>query len=105
MSPQICLEIQLANMIVSGPRLLGVLLPTMTLLLDPSQTPPSTLHTQTVAQVLSFATTSAPAFKEATTKLPADMKETLETSVRNAVGGRKAPTAESHKPQISLRSF
>lgn len=87
------------------PRVLGVLLPTMTLLLDPNQTPPSALHTQTIAQVLTFATASPPAFKEATTKLPAELRETLETSVRQALGGKKNAGGEVHKPQISLRSF
>ena len=85
--------------------MLGVLLPTMTLLMDPSQTPPSSLHTQTITQVLAFATMSAPAFKEATTKLPPEMKETLETSVRQALGAKKTAASEVHKPQISLRSF
>jgi HEAT repeat-containing protein 5 len=77
----------------------------MSLLLDPTQSPPSPLHTQTIAQVLSFATASAPAFKEATTRLPAELKETLETSVRQALGAKKGAASEVHKPQISLRSF
>ena len=77
----------------------------MTLLMDPGQTPPSALHTQTIAQVLVFATAAPPAFKEATTKLPAELKETLETSVRQALGGKKSAASEVHKPQISLRSF
>lgn len=88
-----------------GPRLLGVLLPTMTLLLDPTQTPSSALHTQTMAQVLTFVTASPPAFKEATAKLPTELKETLETSVRQALGGKKTAANEAHKPQISLRAF
>ncbi|EKM52639.1 uncharacterized protein PHACADRAFT_186750 [Phanerochaete carnosa HHB-10118-sp] len=85
-------------------RLLGVLLPTMTLLLDPSRTPPSVLHAQTIAQALTFAAASPQAFKEATTKLPAELRDTLETSVRQALG-KKTSASEAHKPQISLRSF
>lgn len=86
-------------------RLLGILLPTMALLLDPNQAPPSALHTQTIAQVLTFATASAQAFKDATAKLPADAREVLEASVRQALGGSRQAGGESHKPQISLRSF
>jgi HEAT repeat-containing protein 5 len=90
---------------VLGPRLLGVLLPVMTMVLNPAHAPPSKVHTQTIAQVLKFAASSPAAFKEATSKLPNDMKETLETSVRQALGGSKTTASESHKPQISLRSF
>ncbi|KAI0688492.1 clathrin-coated vesicle protein [Cytidiella melzeri] len=87
------------------PRLLGVLLPVMTLVLNPSRTPTPPLHTQTISQVLQFAASSPAAFKEVTGKLPNDMKEVLETSVRQALGGSKVNSTESHKPQISLRSF
>lgn len=84
--------------------MLGVLLPTMTMLLDLTATPPPALHTQTIGQILTFATSSPVAFKEATTKLNPDTKEVLETSVRQALGGNKTAN-ESHKPQISLRAF
>lgn len=87
------------------PRLLGVLLPIMTMLLNPTLVPPSPLHSQSTAQILNFAASSPIAFKEATSKLSAETREALETSVRQALGGSKTTTAEAHKPQISLRSF
>lgn len=91
--------------IFEEPRLLGVLLPITTMLLNPTLVPPSSLHAQSTAQILSFAASSPVAFKEATGKLSAEDRETLETSVRQALGGSKAASAEAHKPQISLRSF
>lgn len=87
------------------PRLLGVLLPVMIMLLNPEQVPPSPLHAQATGQILSFATSSPTAFKDATGKLSTELKETLEMSVRQALGGTKPTSAEGHKPQISLRSF
>ncbi|KAJ3520851.1 hypothetical protein NM688_g9102 [Phlebia brevispora] len=87
------------------PRVLAVLLPTMTMLLEPAATPPPALHMQTIAQILTFATSSPLAFKEATMKLNAETRETLETSVRQALGGNKNAANDAHKPQISLRSF
>lgn len=86
------------------PRALGVLMPPMILLLDPGRTPPSAFHAQSVAQLLSFAASSPTAFKEATSKLDPQMRESLESSVRQALGN-KALTSEAPKPQISLRSF
>lgn len=88
----------------TGPRALGVLMPPMILLLDPGRTPPSAFHAQSVAQLLSFAASSPTAFKEATSKLDPQMRESLESSVRQALGN-KALTSEAPKPQISLRSF
>ncbi|KAG9047376.1 hypothetical protein FS837_002429 [Tulasnella sp. UAMH 9824] len=87
-------------------RLLGVLLPLCVLLLDPARSPPAPLHTRTISHLLSFATTSPAAFKEATGKLGAPEREKLETSIRQAVGGAKtAATEKAAKPAISLRSF
>ncbi|KAF8648973.1 hypothetical protein AX16_006087 [Volvariella volvacea WC 439] len=84
-------------------RLLGVLLPTISLLLT-TQTSP--IATQTVAQVLSYATSSPNAFKEAAGKLDPATKELLEQAIRRAVGNAApAPTTTAVKPQISLRSF
>ena len=91
---------------ILGVRVLGVLLPTMTLLLEPSESSPSSLHSQALAQVLSFASTSPAAFKEATSKLDQIMRERLEGSVRQALGVKSAANAQhAAKPQISLRSF
>lgn len=86
--------------------MLGVLLPTIALLLDPSKTAPSPIHSLAVTQLLSFATTAPAAFKEATGKMDAAAKETLELSVRQALGANAASTTQpAAKPQISLRSF
>jgi len=87
-------------------RILGILLPTIVLLLRPSEPSPTPIHTQSVAQILSFAKSSPASFKEATGRLDPAAKDLLEQSVRKAVGntlsagGQNAP-----KPQISLRSF
>lgn len=88
--------------------MLGVLLPTISLLLSsttPSQPVAASLTSQTIAQLLSFATTSSSAFKEAAGKLDSHNRELLELSIRRAVGGPTSGTAQSAKPQISLRSF
>ncbi|KAF8966949.1 clathrin-coated vesicle protein [Flammula alnicola] len=91
------------------PRLLGVFLPTISLLLanaPPSQPVATSVTTQTIAQLLSFATTSPSAFKEAAGKLDTSTRELLEHSIRRAVGGTANAAAQSAaKPQISLRSF
>ncbi|PIL25912.1 hypothetical protein GSI_11665 [Ganoderma sinense ZZ0214-1] len=86
------------------PRALGVVMPVLILLLDPSRQPPTPLHTQGVTQLLSLAAASPAAFKDATGRLEQTMKDTLETSVRQALGN-KAQSAEPARPQISLRSF
>ncbi|TFK25105.1 clathrin-coated vesicle protein [Coprinopsis marcescibilis] len=91
------------------PRVLAVLLPTICLVLLPS--PPSqgavaSLSAQTVNQLLSFATASPSAFKDATAKLDPSSRELLEQNIRRAVGGGSGPAAQpAAKPQISLRSF
>lgn len=88
-------------------RLLGVILPTITLLLTNTQTPPSPIVTQSVAQLLSYATSSPVAFKDAAGKLEPSSRELLEQSVRRAIGGSATSTigGNAAKPQISLRSF
>ncbi|KAH9948465.1 ARM repeat-containing protein [Amylocystis lapponica] len=85
-------------------RSLGILMPATILLLDPSRQSPTPIHSQSVTQLLSFAAASPSAFKEATAKLGVSMRESLEGSVRQALGN-KGPTSEAPKPQISLRSF
>jgi hypothetical protein len=87
--------------------MLGILLPALTLLLDPNQTTPSPLHTLALNQLLIFASSSPIAFKEATGKLDQGIKERLESAVRNAFSNKSsgAATQQSAKPQISLRSF
>ncbi|KDR82328.1 hypothetical protein GALMADRAFT_237575 [Galerina marginata CBS 339.88] len=91
------------------PRLLGVFLPTISLLLantQPSQPVAASITTQTVSQLLSFATTSPVSFKDALGKLDAPTRELLELCIRRAVGGSAAGASQmAAKPQISLRSF
>lgn len=87
-------------------RLLCVLLPTATLVLDPNCSSPSLLHTQGITHLLSYATSAPAAFKEATTTLPNTTRDVLEMSIRQAVGGMGgAKQSQATKPQISLRSF
>ncbi|TFK38873.1 clathrin-coated vesicle protein [Crucibulum laeve] len=87
-------------------RLLGVLLPTISLLLNASQAAPTPVQSQTVSQLLSYATTSPTSFKEAAGKLDNQVRELLEQCIRRAVGGTTTSTAQAAaKPQISLRSF
>ena len=88
----------------AGPRALEVIIPVLVLFLDPSRQPATPLHTQGVTQLLSLAASSPVAFKDATGRLEASMRETLETSIRQALGS-KAQAAEPARPQISLRSF
>ncbi|KAJ6577043.1 clathrin-coated vesicle protein [Mycena vulgaris] len=88
-------------------RLLGVLLPTITLLLSNPQASATPVVSQSVRELLTYATSSPAAFKEAAGKLDPATRELLETSVRRAVGGAGATTASQNaaKPQISLRAF
>lgn len=79
-------------------------MPVLILFLNPTRQPPTALHTQSVTQLLSLAAASPTAFKDATARLEPPVRETLETSVRQALGG-KATSAEPARPQISLRSF
>lgn len=84
----------------------GILLPTISLFLSPSKASSSTFHVSAVSHLLSLATASPVAFKEAAAKLDREVRDTLETSIRQAVEGNK-PISQSYtaKPQISLRSF
>ncbi|KAG1895185.1 uncharacterized protein F5891DRAFT_1194542 [Suillus fuscotomentosus] len=86
-------------------RLLSVLLPTITLLLRPSQMPPSTIHSSDIAHLLSLAASSPASFKEATTQLDPSAREVLKMSIRNVVKGAAGSVQQSMKPQISLRLF
>ncbi|KAG8932860.1 hypothetical protein FRC02_000421 [Tulasnella sp. 418] len=87
-------------------RLLGVLLPVSVLLLDPSRSPPSPGHMRVLSHLLAFATSSPASFKEATAKLDTAVRETLEVSLRQALGSRANATPQMPtKPQISLRTF
>ena len=79
-------------------------MPVLILFLDPSRRPATPWHTQAVTQLLSLAAASPAAFKDATGRLEASLRETLETSVRQALGN-KGHMTEPAKPQISLRSF
>ena len=97
---------QVFNVLSPGVRLLSVLLPTAILVLDPNCSPPSTLHTQGITHLLSYATSAPVAFKEAAGTLPNTTRDKLEVSIRQAVGGMGG-SKQNHaaKPQISLRSF
>ncbi|KAJ7767277.1 clathrin-coated vesicle protein [Mycena metata] len=88
-------------------RLLGVLLPTITLLLSNPQAAATPVTSQSVKELLAYATSSPAAFKEAAGKLDPATRELLEQSVRRAVGGgnQAAASQTTAKPQISLRSF
>ncbi|KIK61652.1 hypothetical protein GYMLUDRAFT_73165 [Collybiopsis luxurians FD-317 M1] len=88
-------------------RLLGVLLPTISLILASSQGSSSPVVAQSIKQLLSYATMSPAAFKEAASKLDPSTRELLEQSVRKAVGGstQTGTVQNTIKPQISLRSF
>ncbi|KAK0239818.1 clathrin-coated vesicle protein [Armillaria nabsnona] len=92
---------------VLGSRLLGVILPTITLLLTNTEAPPSPVVTQSIAQLLSYATSPPAAFKDVAGKLEPSSRELLEQSVRRAIGGNatSANGANAAKPQISLRYF
>ncbi|EGN94850.1 hypothetical protein SERLA73DRAFT_171234 [Serpula lacrymans var. lacrymans S7.3] len=86
-------------------RVLSIILPTITLLLRPAQATLPTVHAHSVAQLLTFATSSPTSFKEVTARLEAPVREVLEQSVRRAVAGATAAEPHKLKPQISLRSF
>ena len=90
---------------IVGIRALCVLLPTMSLLLSSQQSSTESVRTQTIAQLLSYATSSPVAFKEAAAKLDQSMRDLLEQSIRRAIGSNVAATSSATRPQISLRSF
>ncbi|KAJ3914962.1 clathrin-coated vesicle protein [Lentinula edodes] len=94
------------NVFLTGMRLLGVFLPTISLHLVNSQNSPSCVVAQCIKQLPSYATISSVAFKEAASKLDAPTRELMEFFVRRAVGGPQITLAQiTVKPQISLRSF
>ncbi|KAF7309872.1 Clathrin-coated vesicle protein [Mycena indigotica] len=86
-------------------RLLGVFLPTITLLLSNPQAAATAVTTQSIRELLTYATSSPAAFKEAAGKLEPPIRDLLEQSVRRAVGSINTATSQTTKPQISLRSF
>jgi hypothetical protein len=89
----------------AGTRVLSIVLPTVALLLRPSQTIPLTTHSSAVAQLLTFATLSPVSFKEATAQLDPSVRDVLELSIRRAVEGTSTVGQATARPQISLRSF
>jgi len=89
----------------SGPQILTVILPTLSLLLSQTTGTSLSIHSQTVTQLLAYATMSPIAFKTAADKLEPATRELLEASVRKAVGSSTTNAQTMVKPQISLRSF
>ncbi|KAF9487688.1 hypothetical protein BDN71DRAFT_1594368 [Pleurotus eryngii] len=72
--------------------------------------PSLSMHTLSIAQILSFAALSPNAFTQAAAKLDPGARESLEQAVRKAVGktATQAPgqgTGQGGKPQILLRAF
>jgi len=87
---------------------LAVLLPTVAVLLDPTQMPLSAAHEKAISLVLGWATATPVAFKEVMEKLDQGVREVLEGSVRLAVTGSRSQTVTAHpaaKKQISLKAF
>jgi hypothetical protein len=92
------------------PRGLGILVPTLCLLLDPgAPTEPSALHQLAINTLLSLAASSPKAFKDATQAMPEGERAQLERSIRDAVGARAAkPAAQQsavERKGIALKSF
>lgn len=82
------------------------MLPAIGILLDPGAPDLSPVHALAVSQLLTWATSAPAAFKEASGKLDASVKENLESSIRQALGVKSGNASQtSSKPQISLRSF
>ncbi|KIY49942.1 ARM repeat-containing protein [Fistulina hepatica ATCC 64428] len=88
-------------------RLLGVLLPTIALLLSQALDHPSPVASAAIVQLLTYATAAPTAFKDAAAKLDAPTRELLERAARQAMAihNDAASNQASAKPQISLRSF
>jgi hypothetical protein len=94
------------RMLHLGVEALGIILPVLILLLDPNQSPPTSLHSIVMSQVLAYATAHSLVFKEVTGKLGTQERDILEKSVRRAVDVPVgAPGAPAVKRQISLRTF
>ena len=91
------------------PRAFGVLLPTLTLLLDPSSDgTTSALHTVATTALLGLAQTGPQAFKDATQAMDEGDRGILEKAVRDAVGQRASqsgPGSAGEKRVIELKSF
>ncbi|KAL1408350.1 hypothetical protein Q8F55_005159 [Vanrija albida] len=96
------------------PRGYGILLPTLSLLLDPSSTAasaaPSALHALATATLLALAQSSPKAFKDATQAMPEGERAQLEKAIREAIGGgagggKGAAQAAPERKGIELRSF
>lgn len=94
--------------------MIGILLPVYILLLQSPDTSssPSSIHAQSVAQILNLASAAPAAFRDATGKLEQKQREILEAAVRKAMGASSASTgqksgadAAGSKPKIELRSF
>lgn len=92
----------------AGALVLAVLLPTVAVLLDPTQVPLNPAHDKAIALVLGWATATPVAFKEIMERLDQGVREVLEGSVRLAVTGGRSQTLSaqpSAKKQISLKAF
>lgn len=92
----------------TGFLVLAVLLPTVAVLLDPTQTALNAAHEKVISLVLGWATAAPVAFKEVMEKLDQGVREILEGSVRLAVTGSRNQTSAAQpaaKKQISLKAF
>lgn len=87
-------------------QVLSVILPSLVLLLEPHQMPPTPMHKLAITQILQIASINPSSFKKVTLALKFTVREILEISVKHALGEVKLVTSEQIvKPQISLRSF
>lgn len=92
------------------PRGYGILLPTLSLLLDRETTSPTALHLIATTTMLGLAQSSPAAFKDATQAMPEEERARLEKAVREAVGQRAERANVTSgmgldKKVIELRSF
>ncbi|KAJ1026819.1 hypothetical protein NDA16_002116 [Ustilago loliicola] len=69
---------------------LGIILPTLLILLSPSPAAATDLHTFTVRQLITLAGQHAAAFKEATASLDVERKALLENAIRTQLGQASA---------------
>ncbi|KAG8693490.1 hypothetical protein FRC08_009084 [Ceratobasidium sp. 394] len=88
-------------------RVLGALLPPISGLLGGGGEKSSLIHAAAVSQILSFASLSPAAFKEAAGLMNQVQRDLMESSIRQAVvnRGNSAMQTLTSKPQIALRSF
>ena len=89
------------------PRGYGLLLPTLCLLLDPPNTPPTPLHVLATNTLLSLAQNSPGAFKDATMVMEEGERKKLEKAVREKVESRSkgGPQGAAERKGIELKSF